>query len=134
MGAMWPFGKEKKRRVLIVDDDVNTRTMIGMFFEEVGWDVREASNGQLGVDAATADPPDLIVLDCDMPVLTGPDALVFLQGNAKTKSVPVLMVTARGTLDDVEACLSRGARDFIQKPLDLRRFQEKIDKIVPKPA
>ncbi|TBR16984.1 response regulator [bacterium] len=130
---MWPFKKSTKRRVLIVDDDVNTRTMIGMFFEECGWDVREASNGQLGVDAATADPPDLIVLDCDMPVMTGPDALVLLHGNPKTTAVPVLMVTARGTLDDVEACLSRGARDFVQKPLDLKRFMEKVDKIVPPP-
>lgn len=130
---MWPFAKSKKRRVLIVDDDVNIRTMMGMFFDEVGWEVREASNGQLGVDAATADPPDLIILDCDMPVMTGPDALVLLKANPKTSPVPVLMVTARGTLDDVEACLSRGARDFVQKPLDLKRLLEKVDKLVPAP-
>lgn len=129
--AMWPFGRSDKRRVLIVDDDVNTRTMIGMVFDEFGWAVREASNGQLGVDAATADPPDLIILDCDMPVMTGPEALVLLHGNPKTTAVPVLMVTARGTLDDVEACLSRGARDFIQKPLDLKKFMEKVEKMVP---
>lgn len=130
---MWPFAKAKKRRVLLVDDDVNARTMMGMFFNEVGWEVKEASNGQLGVDAAVADQPDLIVLDCDMPVMTGPEALVLLHANPKTNKVPVLMVTARGTLDDVEACLSRGAVDFVQKPLDLRRFMEKVDKIVPPP-
>lgn len=131
---MWPFGnKAKKRRVLLVDDDVNTRTMIGMFFGEIGWDVEEASNGREGVDAAVSNPPDLIVLDCDMPVMTGPDALVILHKNPKTIGVPVLMVTARGTLDDVEACLSRGATDFVQKPLDLKRFMEKVEKIVPAP-
>ena len=130
---MWPFGGSKKRQVLIVDDDVNTRTMMGMVFDEFGWTVREASNGQLGVDAATAGAPDLIILDCDMPVMTGPEALVLLHGNPKTTAGPVLMVTARGTLDDVEACLSRGAKDFVQKPLDLKRFMEKVEKMVPAP-
>lgn len=133
MAAMWPFAKEKKRRVLLVDDDVAARTMLGMFFSEIGWEAREASNGREGVDAATADPPDLILMDFDMPVMIGPDALVLIRANAKTRSVPILMVTARGTLDDVDDCLARGATDYVSKPVDLMRLKAKVEQLVPAP-
>lgn len=133
-GGMWPFGnKEKKRRVLLVDDDVAARTMLGMFFDEIGWEVREASNGREGADAATSAPPDLILLDFDMPVMTGPDALVMIRANPKTKAVPILMVTARATLDDVDDCLARGATDYVSKPVDLMRLKAKVEQLVPAP-
>ena len=132
---MWPFGGAKKRSVLIVDDDVSARTMLAMFFTETGWDVREAANGQQGVDLALSAPPDLILLDVDMPVMTGPDALLILRANPKSARTPIMMVTARGTLDDVDRCLSQGADDFIEKPFELLRLKTKADKLVaPKAA
>ena len=130
---MWPFAADKKRRVLVVDDDVSARTMMGMFFSEIGWSVKEAANGRDGVDAAVAEPPDLIILDFDMPVMRGPDALVLLRATPKTAKVPVLMVTARATLDDVDACLERGANDYVTKPLDLLKFKAKVEHLVPAP-
>ncbi|MBI3300210.1 MAG: response regulator [Elusimicrobia bacterium] len=131
--GMWPFGGGKKRSVLIVDDDVSARTMLAMFFTETGWAVREASNGQLGVDMALAETPDIILLDVDMPVMTGPDALLLLRSNPKLNAVPIMMVTARGTLDDVERCLMQGANDFISKPFELLRLKAKVEKLAPAP-
>ena len=132
---MWPFGGRTKRLVLLVDDDVSARTMLGMFFQETGWDVREAANGQQGVESAAALEPDLILLDVDMPLMTGPDALLLMRANPKTAKTPIMMVTARGTLDDIERCLSLGATDYITKPFELLRLKAKVDKLVPpKPA
>lgn len=131
---MWPFAGAKKRAVLIVDDDVSARTMLAMFFEETGWEVRQAANGQQGVDMAAAQAPDLLLLDVDMPVMTGPDALLVLRANPKLARLPILMVTARGTLDDVDRCLSQGASDFIEKPFELLRLKTKVDKLVPPPS
>ena len=128
---MWPFGGRTKRRVLLVDDDVSARTMLAMFFSESGWEVREAVNGQQGVKAALEAEPDLILLDVDMPVMTGPDALVVIRGYPQTAKTPILMVTARGTLDDIERCLTLGATDYITKPFELLRLKGKVDKLVP---
>lgn len=128
---MWPFGGARKRRVLIVDDDVHVRTMLGMYFGDSGWDTSEASDGQMGYESAVTSPPDIILLDIDMPVMTGPEALALLRTNEKTKAVPIVMVTARGTLDDVDNCISRGANDYVNKPFDFSRLKTKVDKLVP---
>lgn len=131
---MWPFGGRTKRLVLLVDDDVSARTMLSMFFQETGWEVREASNGQQGVENAADLGPDLILLDVDMPLMTGPDALLLMRANPKTAKTPIMMVTARGTLDDIERCLTLGATDYITKPFELLRLKGKVDKLVPPQA
>ncbi|MDE2292107.1 MAG: response regulator transcription factor [Elusimicrobia bacterium] len=132
---MWPFGGGKSQRtVLLVDDDVNTRTMLGMYFQETGWKVSEAANGQEGVEAALASPHDLIVMDIDMPLMTGSEALVILRANPKTQKTPIVMVTARGTLDDVDGCLSKGANDYLTKPFEFARLKAKVDRLVPPQA
>ena len=116
--------------MLIVDDDVHVRTMLGMYFGDSGWETSEAPDGQAGFEAALENPPDIILLDVDMPVMTGPEALAVLRTNEKTKAVPIIMVTARGTLDDVDNCLSRGANDYVNKPFDFARLKAKVDKLV----
>lgn len=132
---MWPFSGEKKRAVLIVDDDVNIRTMLAMYFEELGWEVRQAGNGQQGVDMAGASPPDLVLLDIQMPVMNGMIVLTILRANQKTARIPIIMVTAGSGLDNVESCLTQGANDYINKPFDFARLKAKVDKLLaPNPA
>lgn len=132
--SLWPFGGPRKRRVLVVDDDPNARLLLTSLFTEMGWDVAEARDGLEGVSAAAAAPPDLIVLDVDMPRLSGADALVRLRAAAATAKVPVMMATARQTLDDVERCLQRGANDYVTKPYELAVILAKAEKLVAPPA
>lgn len=132
--AIWGFGVAKKRYILVVEDDADVRTMLGMHLADAGWAVAEAANGQQGVDVALARPPDVILMDFHMPVMGGPVALLLLRRNALTAKTPVLMMSARGALDDVEACLEAGANDFVEKPIDYARLLGKLDKLAPPPA
>lgn len=125
------FGKkDKKRAVLIVDDEVSTRTMLGMLFEEKGWEVLEAGAGDQGVRLAVEKEPDLILLDINLPQMTGFEAITFLRANPKTQRIPIIMCTAMDSLDDVDRCLSAGANDFIQKPFDLMAVLAKVERVL----
>lgn len=117
-----------KKRVLIVDDEASTRSMLTMLLEDAGYEVLEAAAGDTAVTEATEQIPDLIILDINLPQLTGIQVLQLLRGNPKTKAIPVVMCTAHDTLEDVERCLAAGAQDYIQKPFDLKGVLTKIQK------
>jgi CheY-like chemotaxis protein len=121
------FGSDKKK-VLLIDDDPMPRSMLGMFFQEIGYEVLEASDGKQGIQVAVEGAPVLILCDINMPGMTGIETLQYLQGNPKTKPIPVIMVTAHGELDAVERCLESGARDYIQKPFDLMTVKSKVER------
>lgn len=127
-----PLFSGAKRRVLIADDDVSIRTMLGVLLGDAGWEVTEAGTGDEALRLALEQPPDLLLLDINMPGLTGVEALKTLRSNSRTKALPVVMCTARETLEDVEACLSAGANDYIQKPLDLKAILAKVEKLAPR--
>ena len=96
--------------MLIVDDEISTRTMLGMLFEEKGWDVLEADR-RPGSGIAVEKQPDLVLLDINLPQMTGFEAITLLRlSNPKTKSMPVIMCTAMDSLDDVERLPGRGER------------------------
>ena len=123
------FGSAKKK-VLLIDDDPLPRTMLGMFFQEIGFEVLEAGNGRQGIQVALAESPALILCDINMPEMTGFETLSYLQGNPKTQPIPVVMVTAHGELEAVERCLGAGARDYIQKPFELLAVKAKVERVL----
>ncbi len=117
-----------KKRILIVDDEASTRSMLTMLLEDAGYEVLEAAAGDTAVTEATEQVPDLIILDINLPQFTGIQVLQLLRGNPKTKAIPIVMCTAHDTLEDVERCLAAGANDYIQKPFDLKGVLTKIQK------
>lgn len=126
------FGSKKKRKLLIIDDEVSFRTIMALNFEARGFEVAQASSGDHGVQVADEESPDLILLDLMMPGMSGFDTLRYFRGNPKTLTLPIIIVTARGFVEDVERCLEGGASDYIQKPFDIEALVAKIDKLVPK--
>lgn len=123
------FGSDKKK-VLLIDDDPMPRSLLGMFFQEIDYDVLEASDGKQGIQMANENSPAIILLDINMPGMMGYETLEFLKNNPKTAQIPVVMVTAQSELDAVERCLEAGATDYIQKPFELTRVKEKIERIL----
>lgn len=124
------FGKGEKKTILIVDDDVSVRTMLGMLFQSQDYEVLEASSGDQGVRMAVEKLPDAIILDVMLPQISGFEVLRVLRSDPKLAKTPIVMCTARDTLDDVERCLSSGANDYIQKPFDLKNVLGKIQKLI----
>ncbi len=123
------FGSDKKK-VLIIDDDPMPRSMLGMFFQEIDFEVLEASDGKQGIQVAIENTPAIILLDINMPGMMGYETLAYLKQNPKTASIPVVMVTAQSELDAVERCLETGAVDYIQKPFELLQVKLKIEKLI----
>jgi DNA-binding response OmpR family regulator len=119
------FGSSAKK-ILLVDDEAATRSMLGMLFSDAGFEILEAGAGDQGVQEAIENLPDVIILDINLPNMSGFECLQVLRQNEKTKAIPIIMCTAHDTLDDVERCINGGAQDYIQKPFDLQTVLGKV--------
>lgn len=102
--------------ILVVDDDDGIRLALQMVLEEAGHEVITAENGAEAVKMAQWGFPDLVLLDVMMPVMDGLEALKNLKALPATQHIPVIMVTAKGSGDDVDTARGFGALDYITKP------------------
>lgn len=106
---------EKQIHVLLVEDDTFLSSIYKKKFEMEGYKVTTAENGEVGVDQAQKKKPDIILLDVLLPKMDGFTVLEKLKSDAKTKDIPVIMLTNLGQKDDVEKGLSLGAVDYLIK-------------------
>jgi DNA-binding NarL/FixJ family response regulator len=105
-------------RILIIEDDEQTRENLEIILQMEDFSVRTASNGKAGLALVREQRPDLIVCDVSMPVLDGHGVLRELRGNEETADIPFLFLTARGERSDQRAGMNGGADDYLCKPLD----------------
>ncbi len=115
---------KKQRTVLVVDDEQAHRLMIRLHLTEAGYRVLEAANGREGLDTAQAEAPDLVLLDVRMPVMGGQETLAQLL--LLRPELPVIMMTAYGTIEDAVKALRTGAWDYLTKPLDAEEMVLKV--------
>jgi two-component system cell cycle response regulator len=104
------------QRLLIADDSATVRALARMELESVGYAVVEASDGQQALDLALADPPDVVLLDIEMPVLDGYQTVMALKADARTADIPVVFLTGRIGSEDVVRALKLGGHDYLRKP------------------
>ncbi len=110
-------------RILVVDDEEGNRELLEAILGERGFVVEHATDGAQALALATADPPDLILLDLLMPRMNGVEVCRRLKQQSSTAAVPILVVTAVGHVGTKQAALMSGADDFVTKPFrpaDLR--------------
>ena len=113
--------------VLIVDDEITTRAILkARLGQKEGYDIFEASNGTEALEKALKNQPDVIVLDWKMPDLTGIEVLKELREKRETQDIPVIMLTSKKLVSDVEEAFESGALAFIAKPLDLQQISQKV--------
>lgn len=117
-------------KILLVEDNEMNRDMLSRRLIKKGFEVVIAVNGQEGVDMATSETPDLILLDMSLPVMDGWTAAGHLKANAETKDIPVIALTAHAMAEDKEKALAAGCDDFDTKPVDFKGLREKIDKFL----
>ncbi len=105
------------RKILLVDDE---QVIVEVLSIALGGDSRFellfAGDGQIAIDIANREQPDLILMDVDMPVMNGIDACRILKTDPATSAIPVIMLTAMAQQRDLKDGLSAGADDFITKP------------------
>ena len=115
-----------KRHILIVDDDKNMLKMLRMFLVD-DYNVTIVDSGKLALEAVIKKTPDLILLDYEMPVCSGPQMLEMIRSEIKTESVPVIFLTAKGDKESVAKVLSLKPQGYLLKSMPPFQIVESID-------
>ncbi len=105
------------KRILIVEDNDAIREELQDILEMEGFFVFSAENGQIGIDIAKKELPSLIITDILMPYKNGFELFEEINGNQKTKGIPVIFLTANASKDALVKGLRMGAKDYIVKPV-----------------
>lgn len=114
-------------RILVVEDnEVNQRILVRRL-ERRGFEVLIAGDGKQGVDLATRELPDLVLMDMSLPVLDGWEATRQIKTNEATARIPVIALTAHAMVGDREQALDAGCDDYDVKPVDIDRLVLKIE-------
>jgi DNA-binding response OmpR family regulator len=107
-----------RKKILLVDDSETSLLMARMILSKANYDILVAKDGQLGVEAAVQQKPDLVLLDVVMPRMNGFEACAALKARPETEGIPVIMVTTRGEGASVETGFASGAADYVTKPVN----------------
>lgn len=117
-------------RVLCVEDsEPNFRLIENVLRERPGTDLVWADTGEKGLEMARAETPQLVLLDLDLPDIHGSKVLEGLRMHPETAQTPVIVISADATSRQIERMLSAGARNYLTKPFDIRRFLCMFDEV-----
>ena len=111
------------KKVLIVEDDNNIAELLHLYLEKEGFETQVARDGGKGVELFRSFQPDLVLLDIMLPVMDGWSVLKKIRESGKT---PVIMLTAKGELEDRVTGLESGADDYIVKPFEMKEVLARI--------
>ncbi len=103
-------------RVLVIDDDAHTRDLVAAILEPADYAVRGAEGGLAGLSLAEADPPDIVLLDVQMPGMDGFKVCRLLRQGARTRQIPVIMLTSSDDRSLNRKAYAAGARACVPKP------------------
>ncbi len=107
-------------RVLIAEDDPGSRWALSTLLGKLGFDCEVATNGREVLEKVGSFGPEVIVMDLMLPVLNGLEATRLLKADARTRDIPILVLTANATTSGASEARHAGCDDFLTKPVELR--------------
>ena len=113
-------------RILLVEDNEMNRDMLSRRLMRNGHEVSIATDGLEAIDKATAEAPEIVLMDLSLPVIDGWEATRRLRANATTASLRIIALTSHAMTGDRERALAAGCDDYETKPVDLPRLLSKI--------
>jgi CheY-like chemotaxis protein len=116
--------------ILIVEDNEMNRDMLSRRLERKGYEVLIAVDGEKGLEVASANTPDLILMDMSLPVVDGWEATRRLKANDRLKHIPVIALTAHAMANDRDKALEAGCNDYDTKPIELPRLLAKMEALL----
>ena len=118
-----------KKKIFIAEDNLAVNKALQLLLEP-RYETIPAMNGKQAVEFAATQLPDLILMDIIMPVMNGYQATRMIRQNPKTRSIPVIAVTALTSLEEREECLKSGCDDYIAKPFKIKDLAFRIEKLL----
>jgi two-component system cell cycle response regulator DivK len=114
------------KRILIVEDQEDNRSILRDLLSAVGYELIEATNGAEGVEIARRERPDLILMDIQLPVVDGYEAARRIKADAELKAIPIIAVTSYALSGDEAKARSAGCDGYVTKPFSPRQLLAKV--------
>jgi CheY-like chemotaxis protein len=120
----------RSSRILVVDDKPSSRELVRTILENVGYDIEEAGDGIQALEAIRTNPPDLVLLDLQMPGLNGRQVLAELRAEDRFADLPVVALTASAMAGDREKALAAGFTSYLSKPVTLSTLRSEVQRLL----
>jgi len=117
-------------RILVIDDEIHVIQLAQLGLGTEGFVVLVAMSGTEGLEQATLELPDLILLDVNLPDLSGLEVCRKLKASSATRDIPVIFLSAMGQQHDVEKGLKAGGNDYVTKPFKVKELCDQIRRIL----
>ena len=119
------------RKLLYVEDNDDNLYMLTLWFDVAGgYEIVSAPDGAAGIAMATAELPDLILMDLNLPEIDGWEATRRLKADPATRDIPIIALTAHAMAGDREKALATGCDEFETKPIDFDRLLPKVERLI----
>lgn len=112
--------------ILVVEDNERNLKLLRDVLVYAGYDVRVARTAEDGITLAVSEPPDLVLMDLQLPGIDGMEALRRLRESPRTAGIPVVAVTAQAMKQDRERALGAGFNGYVEKPISVRAFPDQV--------
>jgi two-component system cell cycle response regulator len=119
-----------RKKILIVEDIPALIHILELEVQRLGYETILANNGEEAVEMALAQLPNLIMMDIMMPEMDGLEAARLIRENPKTRSIPIIAVTALSSRKDKEKCLESGCDDYLSKPFTASQLSSSITELL----
>jgi CheY-like chemotaxis protein len=120
-------------KILIVEDNEQNRALLRIILQHYGHETMEAENGKQGVAMTKEHRPDLIMMDLQMPVMDGFEAMRIIRNNPELKNIKIIAVTSYAMKGDREKAMNAGADEYIAKPIDTHALPDIISRLLTPP-
>ena len=117
--------------ILVVEDNERNLKLLRDVLEYAGYEVRAAQTAEDGIALAVSKPPDLVLMDLQLPGIDGMEALRRLREDPRTAGIPVVAVTAQAMRQDRERALEAGFDGYVEKPISVRAFLDQVRRFLP---
>lgn len=119
-----------RQKILIVDDEMDALLALKVALETEGYSIAEAKDGYEAIDKVHSEIPDVILLDLMIPGIDGFEVCRQLKSDPMYRHIPIIMLTARGEIDDKVEGIELGADDYVTKPFNLKELKARIKMIL----
>ncbi len=119
-----------RQKVLIVDDEMDALLALKVALDAEGYNVSEAKDGYEAIEKVKSEIPDVILLDLMIPEIDGFEVCRKLKSDPMLSHIPVIMLTARGEIDDKVEGIEMGADDYVTKPFNLKELKARIKMVL----